>query len=499
MAIMIKRGMHGRRSWTPVRIFAAAAITIVLAVPIQAQDATRPLALTNVNVISTLDGKIERNATILIEGNRIRRVIRDADARSLPKGVRVVSFANKYVIPGLWDMHVHSMLNDQDPDWFHPLLLINGVTGIRDMGSLVPLARILRVRAEIDAGNRLGPRILVAGPLIDGFNTAWAAPSGAPTSEEAARAVRLLVEQGADFIKVFPLIGQDAYQAIVAEANRLRVPVAGQVPEPVTAAEASNAGQRSIDHLDHIILGCSDAEADIVQIKADVLKRLRMQPGRESLAQLLPTAEETALTLETMNPDRCTNLLALLAQNGTAVVPTLLVSRLYRPAARRMDDPRLNSLPRTVREAWLAMNIMIELGAEDPSQLVTIEYLSRRLVRPLAEAGVPILAGTHAAAITPFIFPGSSLHDELAALVNAGLSPLEALQSATIAPARFANQESDLGTVAAGKLADLVVLDANPLDHISNTRRTHAVVVNGRLLERPDLDALARGVAGMHR
>ncbi len=490
--------MQGCRAWTSLRIFAAAAITVILALPIHAQDAARPFALTNVNVISTLDGTIERNVTILVEGNRIRRVVRDLDARSLPQGVRVVSFANKYVIPGLWDMHVHSMLNDQDPDWFHPLLLVNGVTGIRDMGSLVPLARILRVRAEIEAGRRLGPRILVAGPLIDGFNSVWTEAAGAPNSDEAARAVRLLVEQGADFIKVFPLIGRDAYQAIVAEANRLRIPVAGQVPEPVTAAEASNAGQRSIDHLDHIILGCSDAEADIVQIKADVLKRLRMQPGRESLAQLLPTPEETALTLETVNPDRCMNLLALLARNGTSVVPTLLVSRLYRPGARRMDDPRLYGLPKTVREAWLAMNLMIEFGAEDPSQLVTIEYLSRRLVRPFAEAGVPILAGTHAVAITPFIFPGASLHDELAALVNAGLSPLEALQSATITPARFANQASDLGTVAAGKLADLVVLDANPLDDISNTRRTHAVVVNGRLLDRPDLDALARGVAAMN-
>ncbi len=499
MAIMMETRTHRRHGWTSVRIFFAAAITIIAALPVQAQDAARPLALTNVNVISTQDGTVERNATILVEGNRIRAVIRGADARALPQGVRVVSFANKYVIPGLWDMHVHSMLNDQDPDWFYPLLLINGVTGIRDMGSFVPLAKILRVRAEIEAGTRLGPRILVAGPLIDGFNTEWAAPSGVPTTDEAARAVRLLVQQGADFIKVFPLIGREAYQAIVAEANRLRIPVAGQVPEPVTAAEASNAGQRSIDHLDHIILGCSDAEADIVQIKADVLKRLRMQPGRESLAQLLPTAEETALILETVNPDRCAKLLALLARNGTAVVPTLLVSRLYRQATRRMDDPRLDSLPRTVREAWLAMNIMIELGAEDPSQLVTIEYLSRRLVGPLADAGVPILAGTHAAAITPFIFPGASLHDELAALVNAGLSPLEALQSATIAPARFANRESDLGSVATGKLADLVVLDANPLEHISNSQRTHAVVVNGRLLERADLDALARGVAAMNR
>ena len=116
---------------------------------------------------------------------------------------------------------------------------------------------------------------------------------------------------------------------------------------------------------------------------------------------------------------------------------------------------------------------------------------------PVADAGVPILAGTHAASITPFIFPGASLHDELAALVNAGLTPLEALQSATIAPARFANQEAHLGSVAAGKLADLVVLDASPLDDIRNTQRVQAVVVHGRLLERRDLDALGRGVARM--
>lgn len=145
------------------------------------------------------------------------------------------------------------------------------------------------------------------------------------------------------------------------------------------------------------------------------------------------------------------------------------------------------------------MDALIALDTGHPSQLATIEYLSRRLVTPLVEAGVPILAGTHAAAITPFIFPGASLHNELEALVDAALTPLEALQSATLAPARYANQESHLGTVAAGRFADLVVLDANPLENIRNTQRIHAVVVNGRLLERRELDALARDVMAMDR
>jgi Amidohydrolase family len=481
--------------WIPA--FASAALVVAYAAPGFAQTPIRQLALTQVNIVDTRTGKIDRNATIVIEGNRIRRIAHDTTA--IPAGARIVALPNKYVIPGLWDMHVHSILDERDPDWMYPLMLVNGVTGIRDMGSFVPLVRMLRLRAEIESGKRLGPRILLAGPIVDGFNTVWAQPSGIPSSDEAVRAVRALKEQGADFVKVFPLMGRETYFAIVAEARRLRIPIAGQVPEPVTAAEASDAGQRSIDHLERIVLGCSDAESDVVAIKKEIIERLEIQPDAESLAQLVPSPEETALTLATVNPDRCSALLARLAQNGTAIVPTLNVTSVYRYSARRLDDPRLQALPATIRDAWVTMHALMALVEEDATQLATIEYLSRRLIVPMAEAGVPILVGTHAASITPFIFPGASLHDELAALVAAGLTPLAALQTATIAPARFANQEANFGSVTVNKLADLVVLDANPLDNIGNTKRIHAVVVNGRLLERAELDGITRRVARMPR
>jgi imidazolonepropionase-like amidohydrolase len=483
------------RWWLP--ILALAALVTVCIAPGFAQTPNRQLALTQVHIVDTRTGKIERNATILIEDNRIRRIAQSA--MPIPAGARIVALPNKYIIPGLWDMHVHSMLDERDPDWMYPLMLVNGVTGVRDMGSFVPLARMLRLRAEIEAGKRLGPRMLLAGPIVDGFNTVWDQPSGIPSADEAIRAVRALHEQGADFVKVFPLMGRETYLAIVAEARRLGIPIAGQVPETVTAVEASDAGQRSIDHLERIILGCSDAEADVVAFKKDVIERLEIQPDRDALAQLVPSPEETALTLATVNPDRCTALLARLAKNGTAIVPTLNVTSVYRASARRLDDPRLDTLPATIREAWVTMHALMGLVPEDASQLATIEYLSRRLIAPMAEAGVSILAATHAASISPFIFPGASLHDELAALVAAGLTPLAALQAATIAPARFANQERNFGSVTVDKLADLVVLDANPLDDISNTRRIHAVIANGRLLDRTELDGITRKVARMPR
>jgi imidazolonepropionase-like amidohydrolase len=480
-----------------VAILALTALVIMHAAPGFAAAPVRQLALTQVNIVDIHTGRIARNATILIEGNRIRRIAYEAIA--IPAGARVVSLPNKFVMPGLWDMHVHSMLDERDPDWMFPLMLVNGVTGIRDMGSFIPLVRMLRLRADIESGQRLGPRMMLAGPIVDGFNTVWAQPSGIPDVSEAIRAVRALKEQGADFVKVFPLLGRDTYFAIVAEAKRLRIPIAGQVPEPVTAAEASDAGQRSIEHLERIILGCSDIEADVVAIKQEVIERLEIQPDRETLAELVPTPEETAQTLATVNPDRCSALLARFARNGTAVVPTLNVTNAYRFSASRLNDPRLATLPATIRDAWTTMHALMSLVQEDAAQLTTIEYLSRRLIVPMAEAGVPMLAGTHAASISPFIFPGASLHDELAALVTAGLTPLGALQTATIAPARFANQETDFGSVTVGALADLLVLDANPLDHISNTKRIHAVVTNGRLLDRQELDAMARRVARMPR
>jgi imidazolonepropionase-like amidohydrolase len=466
-----------------------------------AAESRQPVALVNVNVIDTLEGSVDRGVTVLIEGTRITRISRPSDRAPLPVGTRRIALDGKFVIPGLWDMHVHSALDERDPEWFFPLLIANGVTGVRDMGTFVSLAKMRQLRDEVRAGRRLGPRMVLAGTIIDGLGAVERGPERhVPSFDDMVRAVRHLKQQGADFVKVDPLLERDAYFAAVAEARRQQLPIAGQVPEPVTVEDAANAGHRSVEHLDKLVLGCSNAEAAIVDIKEEVLRGMRVRPNEDLLQQLTPTPEEAWETIRSLDLERCDALMKTLAKNRTAIVPTLIAAETFGPRARARNDPRLLYLPRSIREGWLAMSAEMMLRSAEQNELMAaMEDLERRLVRPLQRAGAPLLAGTHAAAITPYVFPGFSLHDELTALVGAGLAPLEALQAATLNPARFLNEEANLGTVAAGRLADLVVLDANPLEDIRDLRGVRAVVLDGRVLDRDELDALLRSAADFGR
>lgn len=470
------------------------ALLFVLAVvcgPGWARDADTPLAFVGVNVVDVTTGEIRRDVTVLIEGTRISRVAARNERTSLPARTRQIQASGKYLIPGLWDMHVHSYLGEQDPDWIDPLLLANGVTGIRDMGTFIPLTRVRRLREQILAGERVGPRMVIAGPLLNGFNTVWNDGKGLPDQTELARAVRTLKSQGADFIKIYALMTPETYAQVMQEATRLGLPVSGQVPETIAASEAADSGQRSIEHLDKIVLGCSSIEPDILAIKEDILRSMPMRADEGFLTQLYPTPEEIAQMLGSLDADRCEQLMARLAKTHTAIVPTLVLSHMYSQRHDATQDSRIKYVPRAVRQAWGVIDGQIHEGLREHQVLIDmLDEFARQLLRPMYNAGVPLLAGTHTAATTPFIYPGFSLHDELQSMVRAGIRPLDALRSATIEPARALGRETALGTVAAGRLADLVLLDANPLEDIGNTQRIHAVLANGRLFDRAALDRL---------
>lgn len=454
-----------------------------------------PLALTDAHVVSTLDGSVARNATVLIAERRIQRIAAAGASEPLPPGTRNVSLGGRYVIPGLWDMHVHAFLDEHDPDWMFPLLVAHGVTGVRDMGSLVSLAKMRRVRAEVERGARIGPREVLSGPLADAAGADWLSPTGVPSLDEAVQAVRRAKADGADFIKIYPLITDETYFAIVAEARRLGLSIAGQVPETVTVAQAAQAGQRSIEHLEKLALACSGAEDAVVRERRAVMARARS--NSELLDALTASTYAVIGKLGAIDEGRCQAMLGALARHRTAVVPTLVGVRAYVNASRNSADPRLAMLPAGVRDTWRAMDLA--LRAAPSEQATAAEVMGRaaeRLIARLSAAGVPLLAGSQSAPITPFVFPGASLHDELIALQRAGLSSLQALQAATLAPARFLEREAELGTVAAGRFADLVVLEGNPASDIAQIRRIHAVIVNGRVLDQGMLDALKKGARG---
>jgi imidazolonepropionase-like amidohydrolase len=433
-----------------------------------------PIVFTHVTVIDGTGARPQPDRTVVITGQQIAALGRTGRV-PVPAHAQVMDARGKFLIPGLWDMHVHISGFHVDKEQFLPMCLANGVTGVRDMGGNL-LETFHRWRQEMEAGTRVGPHIVAAGPMIDGPEPSWpliAIPVGTP--DEGRRAVHSLIEQGADFVKVYSRIPRDAYFAIADECKKQRMPFAGHVTVFVTPAEASDAGQKSIEHLNGILLACSAQEEEIK----------RRGNVNQSIGEMVDTYSE----------EKATALFAHFVKNQTWQVPTLAVRRAgaFIDDLASTQDARLKFISPANRERWKPENDF-RYKNRTAAQIADRKRLYQKelaLVGALRRAGVPIMAGTDVG--NPYLFPGFSLHDEMALLVEAGLTPMEALQAATRNPARFLGR-NDLGTVEKGKIADLVLLDADPLVEIRNTTRIAAVVVGGRLLPKAVLEAMLAGV-----
>ena len=459
-------------------ILLCGALAAALAGPAGAagSGAASAVAITHVTVIDTTGGPAATDMTVVVKDRRIADVGK-SDALQPPAGARIVDGSGKYLIPGLWDMHVHEVFGDWIPrneKVVPPLFVANGITGVRDMGGDLDVLKVWR--AQIAAGRMLGPRMVIAGPMLDGPVPRF--PSSAPVANaaDARRWVDQLTQQGVDFIKIQSLIPRDGYFAAADEAKKLGIVFVGHVPDAVRASEASIAGQKSIEHFTGIFEGCSTIEDQLIK-------------GPKTLGQKVATYD----------PVRAKALIALMARHQTWQVPTLVWERgqWLVDDIDLSHDPLIKYAPAAWKDRTWPMFVKDILKDMDTDPLpVRKKFVQMELDMTLAmfRAGVPFLAGTDTAAGV-HIFPGFSLHQELALFVKAGLTPLQALQTATLNPAKFLNRLSDLGTVERGKLADLDLLDANPLDDINNTRKIRAVVLAGRYLDRTDLDRLLNGVA----
>jgi imidazolonepropionase-like amidohydrolase len=434
--------------------------------------------ITHVTVIDTETGKEAKDRTVIISGERISEV-RDSKDLKPPTGAKVVDGKGKYLIPGLWDMHVHPVRAGRLGSMF-PMLIANGVLGVRDMGTDMRAADIDLLRKQIAEGSLLGPRIVATGQVLDGRSKPASATFVAvKTPAEGRDAVRALKAGGADFIKVYSWLSRDTYFAIVEEAKEQGMPFVGHVPLSVTVLEASDAGQKSVEHLTGVDLACSVREDEI---RGELLRR-----GTE-MTNDARWSLEAVEAIASYDEEKAAKVFAHLAQNHTWQAPTFVA--FWQDAqfndSRVTGDARLKYIPPTIQRRW------IEYAKQHAGPSPWDKVFEKRLVmvKAMHRSGVPMLAGTDAAWGLPYVYAGFSLHDELAFFVRAGLTPLESLQTATLNPARFLGRTHDLGTIERGKLADMVMLTASPLEDIHNTQKIDAVFVNGRLLTRGDLDAL---------
>jgi imidazolonepropionase-like amidohydrolase len=403
------------------------------------------------------------------------------DAATVARG-QVVDATGLYLIPGLWDMHTHAYFGwsrDFGDNYVLPLFIANGVTGIRDMGS--DLEAVLRARAEVAAHRLVGPRMVVSGPMLDGPKATYKASIPIATPADGRQAVAMLKDRGVDFIKIQSGVPHAAYLAIAAEAKARGIEFDGHVPDAVRASEAIAAGQRTFEHLIGIFEASTPDEDDF-------LKR-RYGAGKDPAANKRLTA-----FLDRYDPGREAALIRTLAAHTIWQCPTLLWERgqWLVDVIDFRKDPDLAFTPRTWidRKFPSSQKSILESMDTDPLA-VRQKFVEHELaiVRRLHAAGVPFLAGTDTPAGVD-VTPGISLHLELQRFVAAGFTPLEALQTATLNPARFAGKLADFGTAEPGRVADLVLLRANPLENIANTRTIAGVVADGRYWSSADLDAL---------
>jgi imidazolonepropionase-like amidohydrolase len=456
------------------------------------------VAFNHVAVVDVVDGRLMTDRLVRVSGERIVEVVPSAGAR-ISRETRVVDGTGRFLMPGLWDMHAHFFEIDTPgcPEVTFPLAVAHGVTGARDVEGYLDL--LLGWRAEIEAGRIIGPTIIGTGPLIDGVPVVYPPMAVvARTPEDARRIVRMLAERGSDFVKAYEMLRRDTFFALVDQAKKRGLPVVAHVPLTVLAGEASDAGVRSFEHLRNIDLACSrDADA----LLAERIARLEAGAGRIGfeLRNEIHWAQRMR-ALETYDAERCTALIRKLAANGTWQAPTLFndTREARRPDRRNEVRETLRWVPDLQRKDWEAWSNRISALAPEASTARErhADWLVR-LVQQMKEEGVGLLAGTDIS--TPWMVPGAALHEELRLLVEAGLTPLEALRAATWNAARYFERTDELGAVAPGRFADLVLLDADPLVDIRNTRRIRAVVLKGRYLDRAALDSLLSTAESMAR
>lgn len=446
-----------------------------------AQESTT--AITDVTVIDVTSGTAHVNQTIFFQKDKLLFVGDEAEKPAITVDQQIDG-QGKFAIPGLWDMHIHSY-NPNDMQLFP----INGVVGVRLMWGM-PQHRQWKSRFENN--ELLGPRMMIASAIIDGPKPIWPGSIVASDKATGEKAVELAMSAKADFAKVYSLLPREAYFAIAEKCQAEKLPFDGHVPEMVSALEASEAGQRSIAHMYGVLLACSSQEEELRKIRAEFVDKnggeIRALLGNEAFAIM-------RRTIDSYDSEKAQKLFATFKKNGTWHCPTLTVLRnlAYLTEPEIQNDPNLKYLPAFVK------NFSAPKNYPKPRTEQRIKFDRTRyqrilkLVGEMHEAGVPIIAGTDV--LNPFCFAGFSLHTELELLVEAGLTPAEALKTATINPAKFQQLDEKFGTIEKGKSADLVLLNANPLQDIGNTKKIDSVILRGKFLSRKKLDELLNALA----
>jgi hypothetical protein len=488
-----RRSGRGALAGLLIALAAALALVLVALLNWPLPEMPRPgitgdFLVRSVAIVDVVNDRIVPGRDVVVRNGRIESIGASHRGKG-PRGLLVVDGAGKFLIPGLWDMHVHSL--KISPHYTHPLSIANGITGVREMWGCPALPDsfvacgedIERWRAGLQDHSHLAPRYIMRSSYA--INGEQGVPSAAPAyfkarnAEETRALVAHHAADGVDLLKTYTNVSVAAYEALAAEASKRGLRVAGHLPVRVPLTTALAAGQHSVEHPRIFLFECYRGAAEF-----------RALP--DPMAAY--TTDLRARFIDEHDPVRCAELMAEMAASETWWTPTLQVLRMSALAGNRefRGDARLRYIPFIFRAGlwqWDADRAVAQAKLATGRDVSTELYrLAMDTLRQAHDAGVRIVAGTDAG--DTYVFPGFAIHDELAELVRAGLTPADALRSATIDAARFSGQERDYGSIEVGKVADMILLDANPLTDIRSTGRIAGLFFNGQYLDRAALDEL---------
>lgn len=452
---------------------------------------TDAICITNISTIDPTDG-LKENQSVVIKDGKILRIASSAEL-SLAKTNKIIDGTGKYLIPGLWDAHVHfAFIEDLAPSMFD-LFLAYGITSVRDTGGKLEFVKKWKDKAMADPTK--APRVMIAGPLLDGMPNVYdgSDPMHPPLSvgmqsvEDLELQIHMLEENGVDLLKAYEMLTPEQFATVTRLGKEKDLRVTGHVPLSMDVISASNAGLNSMEHMRNLELSCASNSDELLAERRQLLADGARDPGGVLRSRIHDAQREKAI--KNYDEQRADEVLAVLKKNETWQVPTLALSTGFvnKPFANPQFQESFAYLPDTLEDRW-------KTGIENFAKIEITPFRDQyntwmfNMVGKVHKAGIDIMAGTDCPIF--FLTPGRSLHEELVVLVRAGLSPLDALKTATLNPARYFNMEKELGSIKENMLADLLILDANPLEDIKNTQKINSVIREGFVYDRAGLDEI---------
>ncbi len=447
------------------------------------------ICIENITTIDPVEGLKEHQTLVLKDGKILK--IKATSELQLSEENTIIDGTGKYLIPGLWDAHVHfAYIEEMAPSMFD-LFLAHGITSVRDTGGKVDFVKLWKDKAVADPLN--APRVMMAGPLLDGAPNVYDGSDathpelsvGLNSVDAVTEQIDVLLGKNVDLLKAYEMLTPQQFEKIMELGQKNNLKVTGHIPLSMDAISASNLGMNSIEHMRNLEISCASNAAELWTERKEMLKNKNNLSGGELRSSIHTAQREIAV--KNYNAERADEVLAVFKKNDTWQIPTQALntmgSRKYYQRADWQESYKL--IPNTIKSIWQKATEQL-MTAETPASKVAWNEWNSMMVKKIHDTGIPIMAGTD----TPIalLTPGLSLHEELAVLVeDVGMSTEDALKTATINPAKYFNLEDSLGSIKESMWADLLILDANPLEDINNTKKINTVIKQGKVFDQSAL------------